>query len=669
MDPWNVWNQQASNYYQAMPTNQVDWAALAQQWIAIKGNDDVHQQPPPPMEQPQMPRAPPPPVITQGPTTTTEEGGEANMDLDDEDEQRSSFPPAFATNVKNSSGYGQEQRGQKHGGSHHNHHQQQHRHQEQHHHGPRNTSSHRPQQQNNHHRPGSHHPHIPSLMSTVAEMPPPEVPVAIDAAARKTLPRWIREGLEKMEKEKRKKEEEERRAAAREKKLQERREEELRRQKENPGSSKFDEMKSSESEEEEEEEGTLDKVASKMDRSFGGGDTTTTTPKARERRSRFGPKESPSDDKTLEDSPEEQREESPAPAAPLRPRTKEEMLEDRMFVLKRTLTEILLEVTTEEIKAVGTETLSRSRELRAKQKRKESKGKSAKALGSLLSGYASSDSDSGGDVSGKNGRSKSDSDDDDESNSDSELESRIRRKRRDFETVQDDIHAECDNVDRKIEERDKRWKGDGEGGERESEEREAAEKKFQQIRRSRQKSKSLNPNQSKVRRQLPVTTLLCPGATGRPPARVLRRRKGGLRQPKRGTVVGPEARRQTRPTGKRPQSVAIAGGHPRRPRPRRDLRPREIGSRRRSDDRGGRGRATGREGEVVQGQGLVPETGTSLAANRAGRSPRGAARDRRRENRQRRTGGRGQGPGKGGGGGQGRARGKGDNNKRTSLQL
>ena len=69
----------------------------------------------------------------------------------------------------------------------------------------------------------------------------------LDAAARKKLPPWIREGLEKMEREKLKKEEELMRKQIREEKLRKRREEELKmneRRKQDPGISKFDDMNS-----------------------------------------------------------------------------------------------------------------------------------------------------------------------------------------------------------------------------------------------------------------------------------------------------------------------------------------------------------------------------------------------------------------------------------------
>ena len=63
----------------------------------------------------------------------------------------------------------------------------------------------------------------------------------LDAAARKKLPVWIRQGLEKMEKEKQKREEAQIKAKLREEKLRKQRELELKR---SPQKSKFDDMTS-----------------------------------------------------------------------------------------------------------------------------------------------------------------------------------------------------------------------------------------------------------------------------------------------------------------------------------------------------------------------------------------------------------------------------------------
>merc|ERR1712166_506917 len=64
---------------------------------------------------------------------------------------------------------------------------------------------------------------------------------ALDAAARKKLPIWLRQGLEKMETEKQKKEQDQISAKLREEKLRKKRELELNR---SPQRSKFDDMNS-----------------------------------------------------------------------------------------------------------------------------------------------------------------------------------------------------------------------------------------------------------------------------------------------------------------------------------------------------------------------------------------------------------------------------------------
>ena len=80
---------QWTNYYQTMPASQVDWASLAQQWIAMKGTQHPSAPstsfapPPPVIQSPSTPIPPPPPPISyhfQG------EGGVAHMDLEEDDE-------------------------------------------------------------------------------------------------------------------------------------------------------------------------------------------------------------------------------------------------------------------------------------------------------------------------------------------------------------------------------------------------------------------------------------------------------------------------------------------------------------------------------------------------------------------------------------------------------
>lgn len=291
-------------HYQTMPTNQVDWAALAQQWIAMKGSSNfapppmqaqVQHQPPPP-----MPAPPPPPILSQS-QSFQNEGGVANMDLEDDDEEV----------------------------EHHSHHQQQ-----QHHHQPPVFKSSSSQYQN---KPYNHQPRkynkwnqpSPTRPSMNSQQPPSSVgpPVGLDAAARKKLPPWIREGLEKMEKEKMKKEEAEKRAKLREEKLRKQRLDQLER---SPQRSKFDDMTSDASDvEEQEEEAVINQ------------------------------------NNVEEDSEEDEEEEVPVEL------TKEEILEEISAALRRSMTEILLEVTNEEINEVANEVIRAQGDKHAKHSAKK----------------------------------------------------------------------------------------------------------------------------------------------------------------------------------------------------------------------------------------------------------------------------------------------------------
>jgi len=79
---WNnaPMENQWTNYYQTMPASQVDWAALAQQWFAMKGSQPAP--PAPPVIQ-STPVPPPPPPISYH---FQAEGGVANMDLEEDEE-------------------------------------------------------------------------------------------------------------------------------------------------------------------------------------------------------------------------------------------------------------------------------------------------------------------------------------------------------------------------------------------------------------------------------------------------------------------------------------------------------------------------------------------------------------------------------------------------------
>lgn len=250
------------------------------------------------------------------------------------------------------------------------------------------------------------------VMAPVTEpilMPAAMSTSTIDAAKRRQLPAWIREGLEKMEREKqraveREQEQKAREAAEIEKKRLE--EEELERLKAEaagqlvlPPKSKFE----SDSEGEEEN----------GDRE----DAASSSPVRKE--------------EADEDSAPGSEEKGAHP--PLVKKSKEEIMKEVMLAVRRSLTEILLEVTDQEIQTVSQEEFARYTALQASRlnamKASKSKALAAIASGLGLGAYESSSEDSG---------------DEDELNdlSDHQLQEIIKRKRQEFERTSREIEAE-----------------------------------------------------------------------------------------------------------------------------------------------------------------------------------------------------------------------------------
>ncbi|XP_051164145.1 arginine/serine-rich protein PNISR isoform X2 [Leptopilina boulardi] len=177
------------------------------------------------------------------------------------------------------------------------------------------------------------------------EPTPEEDQYTLDAAKRRQLPAWIREGLEKMEREKQKAVERERQEELRKQEIEARKKaEDEARAVLNPSKSKFD--SDSEKETEEETGSRQDETEKNHDRSPDHG---------RPRRSRFRDAESPDSRSAKEGSPISNF----TPSIPKRSR--EEILQDVMLKVRRSLTEILLEVTNEEISSVCREVWSRAR--------------------------------------------------------------------------------------------------------------------------------------------------------------------------------------------------------------------------------------------------------------------------------------------------------------------
>merc|ERR1719469_1522003 len=224
-------------------------------------------------------------------------------------------------------------------------------------------------------------------------------------AQKKKLPSWIRDGLEKMEREKIKKEEEKERIRRTDEKKRKQREEETRLSKD-PTASKFDNDLSEEEDERRESP-------------------------PRKRKSRFETKETRDERRhdRARESKEEEEEESgrkrmdkAASSSMAVEKSKEEILQDNTITLRRTLTEVLLEVTKEEIAGITGEVMSK-----AKSKN------SSRPLKTMLSGY-------GSDSESESERSESD----DDLPSDQELRDSLKRKKKHFARLEEKIVAQCD---------------------------------------------------------------------------------------------------------------------------------------------------------------------------------------------------------------------------------
>ncbi|KAJ9592656.1 hypothetical protein L9F63_015671, partial [Diploptera punctata] len=163
----------------------------------------------------------------------------------------------------------------------------------------------------------------------------------LDAAKRRQLPAWIREGLEKMEREKQKKIDRERQLKEREAYLQKKREEEENAMNEfekNSGQPMIPKKSKFESDSEESARG----------------DSPTPSQSSLKRKSRFRNADSPNS------SPRQPAIRYPS-TEPEPVKSREEQMEERMLKVRRTLTEILLEVTTEEMESIAHEVLQRAK--------------------------------------------------------------------------------------------------------------------------------------------------------------------------------------------------------------------------------------------------------------------------------------------------------------------
>ncbi|EFN61795.1 Splicing factor, arginine/serine-rich 18 [Camponotus floridanus] len=249
--------------------------------------------------------------------------------------------------------------------------------------------------------------------------PEEDTTTTIDAAKRRQLPAWIREGLEKMEKEKQKAVERERLEILRKQELEARKQaEDEARAVLNPSKSKFD------SDSEKETEQDFD-VASNMRGQQSIDKSYDRTPDiiVRPRKSRFRDADSPESHADADESPTATTSALPAVA---QKRSLDEIFQDVMLKVRRSLTEILLEVTNEEIATVCREVWSRAR---------------AKGLGI----YGDSNSESEEEQS-----EHAQIHDDD---SDEELKETLRRRQQAFRKTEEEIEARLAEEEEREEQR------------------------------------------------------------------------------------------------------------------------------------------------------------------------------------------------------------------------
>ncbi|GAB0095915.1 arginine/serine-rich protein PNISR [Sergentomyia squamirostris] len=225
----------------------------------------------------------------------------------------------------------------------------------------------------------------------------------IDAAKRKNLPAWIREGLEKMEREKL-------RQAEKEQEEQQHREEmEKQRQKEEEAMKELERLKK----EEEDGEAKVPRK-SKFESDSDSDDNDEHEQKRKKQHS--------NKDSGRSRSPEEQ-------SPPVK-----KTVEDIMLDVRRTLTEILLEVTNEEIHEIATETLARAQKKKPKVNLSTSSILSKSNLPSKLglaiyrNSDSEADSETDDDENTQTSEKNEDSDDRDSTDSDAELQEKVKRQ-------------------------------------------------------------------------------------------------------------------------------------------------------------------------------------------------------------------------------------------------
>ncbi|XP_053689422.1 arginine/serine-rich protein PNISR [Sabethes cyaneus] len=237
---------------------------------------------------------------------------------------------------------------------------------------------------------------IPGLMDQVIKLDQSqadheddqEAAQGLNDAKRKLLPAWIREGLEKMEREKLRQEEKEKEQRLREEMLERRRQAEL--------------------------------------------EALTELENAR-KRSKFESDSEEEESESVEKHDDSQNPES----SPILHRSREEVLQELMVAVRRNLTEILLEVTNEEIASIAKETVAKTRRKAptAQALRKTGLASLTGGLGLGIYGDSDDEDESGSDQD----RNDNDASDDDEEEAERMLRNAIKQRQKEFERTAREI--------------------------------------------------------------------------------------------------------------------------------------------------------------------------------------------------------------------------------------
>ena len=378
--------------------------------------------------------------------------------------------------------------------------------------------------------PRSNRREIPSLMDVQTT---PGGFESLNEDQKKKLPSWIRDGLEKMEKDKRKKEEEDYRKQRTEEKKRKRREEQEALVAKDPTRSRFDNASDGSGDEDPPE-----KIAEER----------------KPRKSRFEAAEIP----VLKISAEEPK------------KSKEDLLQEMSLNLRKILTTILLEVTSEEMTEMCEDVL-----------RKETGRTNKPKLKSMLSGY------------GSNSDSENEDEEENDVESDEETQKTLKKKQKKFDRMEDEIKKNCLREEARYKQREKRWLAGDRAGTR----RDDPDSSPEPPHRSRSESKEPPPRQSHKSRSPSVDSMKRRDKSDTPekPKKESKREKERKRsrsknRGKETVDVKPKKKSSRSPESKRRRSRSSESHRSKRRSRSRDRRSRSNDRRSRSRDRRSRSR-------------------------------------------------------------------------------